>query len=313
MPELIQNGGFEDEGYWEFYPDGLSKRDGSAARTGSWGGLLYAKEERLLPPFPIIPGWDATFRGAITVGQNLPVLFTGWGKVLTGVAELSISLWSQDGEDFLYQGQPTNTDWEMFSGLLITTRPAEFFQVRLAGGTTRLGRIRLFGMDDLSLEVVMPGTLRGAYVALWDRLKTVTVANGYHNTLTAVVPGLILPTQPGAPVLPYACIPLDDTGSYDHEDELVKAKLRQDIIVFAEYSEAISQADCAASKALYLHDDILKCLWPTSGPWWRLETSGVEDVEFVAKNIGPVMVDDSQFLEIAITADVTVQFQRNQI
>jgi hypothetical protein len=171
-----------------------------------------------------------------------------------------------------------------------------------------------FFVDDA--EVLMPRGLQVVYAALFNRLKTLNGApGGYNYTLASrVIPRLVLPDEPGAPVMPYVCLPLSDNGPFLEQGErALRVALRQQIVAFLPESVDDTMANSAAYQALLIQSDLQRCLWPASGGVWDLGDASVEDVQFVTKETTAGQNDGIPFSEISITVDVITRYSREDL
>jgi hypothetical protein len=114
--------------------------------------------------------------------------------------------------------------------------------------------------------------------------------------------------------MPYVCIPMGDTGPFLEQGELaLRVALRQQIIAFLPESYEDGITDSSGYKAQLMSNDIQRCIWPASSGFWNLDTDGVEDVQFVNKEVVAGQPDDLPFSSATITVDIITRYGRDDL
>lgn len=155
-----------------------------------------------------------------------------------------------------------------------------------------------------------------AFRAVITRLQQITTANGYHNSLSAIVPAEVWPGEPGSPrTLPYACVVLADTGTWvEQEGSRVKAEMLVPIIAFGASRRYDTLDGSNSIVALRLADDLLRCLLPDGSPAkWDLGTEDIVDVRLVDRSIVADLDADGVPPHAMVTIAVTFRATRDDL
>lgn len=313
---ILTNPGFESgEAPWQFGSGSALLEDGSGRGGGNCAWIIATKYSTSIPPNPPVyttisgsimqvPPWEL---GTLYFISGYAKSDAPWGSLSLTCAARPVLAWGDD----------VSPDWEVRYGLFYADLPGSQLFVRAGLGLGTGGASWL--VDDLSVEIggwKMSRSLYNSYSALFTRLKDINGSTGgyYNNISTQVVPKLVLPSEPGAPKMPYVCLPLSDTGSYQVEERSVRAALRQSIIAFVPESESMEVSECSAVKALKMHDDIVKCLMPEEpSTVWNLGNSHVEDVALLSKEVVAGQNDGIPWAEVNVTVDVYTRFARQDL
>jgi hypothetical protein len=212
------------------------------------------------------------------------------------------------------QWPAANADWRLASFLWSPTEDNAGLGFETYGADHEFHQ---FVVDNVELEwVPMARGLQVVYAALFNKLKELNGSNGSYNYNLEgrVIPRLVLPDEPGAPTMPYVCLPLADNGPFlDQGERALRVALRQQIVAFLPESYKDSIEDCAAYQALQLQNDLQRCLWPDSGGQWNLDEASIEDVQFVTKETTAGQNDGIPFSEISVTVDVITRYSREDL
>lgn len=313
---LLVNPGFESgEAPWTFLTGSSLVTDGSGRGGGNCARIAATRVRTNLPPAPPIystvegevyqvPEWEL---GTVYVVSGYAKPETAWGPLTIHCGPNTVASWPIDAA----------TDWTPRYGLYYAGTPEAEISIQAALGEATGYSSWL--VDDLSLTtggLPMARCLYNCYAALFDKLKDINGSTGgYHNSISAqVVPRLVLPSEPGAPKMPYICLPLSDTGAYEGSQRGIRIALRQPIVGFVPESESNDIADCSPTRALKFHDDIVRCLMPVEpATVWNLGNADVEDVELVAKEVVAGQNDGVPWSEVNVTVDVFTRFSRSDL
>lgn len=313
---LLTNPGFEDgTAPWLFGTGAALVTDGSGRGGGNCARVQSTYINTTLPPAPPV---YLDIEGRV---YQLPVWDTGWICILSGYAKKELE-WgtltiTSGPRTVITWPASSSTDWSMQYGIHYVNDPTEYFEIRANKGSGE--GVSSWMVDDLTVELggrAMARSIYNSYTALYNLLKNINGSSGkYHHDINdAVIPKLVLPGEPGAPVMPYICLPLSDSGAYDHSERGVRAALRQQIVAFIPESESTSITDCSSIKALKMHDDILKCVMPTEpATGWNLGDSNVEDVQLISKDIRAGQNDGIPWAEVSVTVDIFCRFARGDL
>lgn len=313
---ILTNPGFESGSTsWVFGTGSALVEDGSGIGGGNCARLSASRIRLNLPPAPPI---YAEFEGQIlqlppfevdTVyiisGYAKPEL--AWGSLEVSAGESVVAAWDESAD----------SDWSVRYGMYYGTLPEAQFVVRAVKGAGTGSSSWL--VDNLAVEIGgrnMARSIYNSYTALFNRLKEINGSTGgyHHNVSSQVIPKLVLPSEPGAPKMPYICLPLSDTGTYEVSERGIRAALRQQIVAFLPESESHDISDCSAVRALKFHDDIIKVMMPESpATAWNLGDQYVEDVALLSKEIVAGQNDGIPWSEVNVAVDVFTRFDRSDL
>lgn len=276
---LLTNAGWETDDGWTYSPIALALDDADAYQ-GARVCLIRAGETIDGEPF------------FGKVEQSVDVLV---GRVY----ELSVYVRQDSGScalslragiDELVRHEPGAAGWQRISGFFTATASALTFVVEAfpdqSGGATGI-----WSLDAASLEVVEATDMQSgtwqAYLAMRDRLLTITPANGYwHDVAGKVLPKLVVRGESDAPKPPYICLPAFGPIGGDLDSDTATTTWPCPVYVILEENNSADFAASASVDAGKWHDDILRAVMPTEV--WRgldLGSAHVKHVEFTGGTV----------------------------
>jgi hypothetical protein len=216
--------------------------------------------------------------------------------------------------------------WRQFSGLVTAATTTQRFALRHSGEDNTSWYV-----DDCVLELVPESVAMrreplDAYTALFNRLKTINgAAGGYYHDFSdgaRIITRRRLPSTPGAPMTPFLCLPLEDTGPIDTTDEFAAGAMcttRQPVYFFWTVSEldgvGVESSPVTGFKLL---SDLLRCLMPAAdAPWWNYGAGSqwIHDVSIVSKRLASEvdMVEGFPAAHGVLVVELKQLFTRGQL
>ena len=159
----------------------------------------------------------------------------------------------------------------------------------------------------------MANALTAAFIAIVNRLRDISVADGYHTDAGLRVMLRHANTlMSDAPPTPYLCVVLQDDAPINVESggSLIDYQLDVDVIGYytPSASNVLEQSD--AISALQLQSDILRCLFPSTRPEsWSAESAVIKDLTFVGKTSSSetIVTESTETIPPRVTVTVRVQ------
>ncbi|HQL55484.1 MAG TPA: hypothetical protein PLQ87_12315 [Phycisphaerae bacterium] len=274
---LLVNPGFEAGDTGWTLATGATVTSAYGAHMGVNACRLRWKLGTIIPPVPSIRG-AASQEIASTAG--LVYELSAWVALESGQAGARLQVQNpagaawEDVDTILYTD--LTDDWVRLSGSVTAAGDTLAVRVVVYEGAQSKGYILA---DDLIAGVpveiqLMPRGLRKAYVDFYNKIASISTADGYYHTVSTIIPRMAWPNEQNAPrVFPYVCVPADhqlEAGDYPEVDSgSVRVRLRQPVIVVLKRSWSDDAETGAAADALNWHDDILRAVMPAaqSGAW----------------------------------------------
>lgn len=257
------------------------------AHLGAYACRLRWKKGTLLPPVQSIRG---AAQQQIETTSGLAYELSAWVALESGQAGARLQIQNPSGAawedvDAVLYSDLTD-DWIKLSGS--ATAAGETMEVRVVvyEGAQAEGYVLA---DDLVAGVpveiqLMPRGLRKAYVDFYNKIASISTADGYYHTVSTIIPRMAWPNEQNAPrVFPYVCVPADhqlEAGDYPEVDSgSVRVRLRQPVIVVLARSWSGDPETGAAADALNWHDDLLRAVMPTAQNLpWNADSKVIRDI-----------------------------------